>query len=91
MLYDYIGCNPAKGGIFRSGPMDKGDGVTQNWIGHSYFELGTLALTVRRMPTFTHVSLSSLFFFGHLWHASRALFRDLWTGVTVESMYLTQY
>ena len=38
VLYDYIGCNPAKGGIFRSGPMDKGDGVTQNWIGHSYFE-----------------------------------------------------
>ena len=182
VLYDYIGCNPAKGGIFRSGPMDKGDGVTQNWIGHPYFELGTLALTVRRMPaffetfpvlmidqggtlrsdipfrraeslysieqcrvtvffvggvlngsetstpavvkayvrksqfgetftfnkkgvsgdgvfrtstrgwyTFTHVTLSSIFFFGHLWHASRSLFRDLWTGVTVESMFETEY
>ena len=32
--------------------MDKGDGAAQNWIGHSYFELGTLALTVRRMPAF---------------------------------------
>ncbi len=162
--------------------MDKGDGVTQNWIGHPYFELGTLALTVRRMPaffetfpvlmidqggtlrsdipfrraeslysieqckvtvffaggvldgsetststvvkayarksqfgetftfdkkgvsgdgvfrtstrgwyTFTHIVLASIFFFGHLWHASRSLFRDLWTGVTVESMYETEY
>ncbi len=24
-FYDYIGNNPAKGGLFRSGPMDKGD------------------------------------------------------------------
>ena len=157
--------------------MDKGDGVTQNWIGHLYFELGTLALTVRRMPaffetfpvlmidqggtlrsdipfrraeslysieqcrvtvffvggvlnrsetsipavvkaytrkaqfgetftfnrkgvsgdgvfrtstrgwyTFTHVALSSLFFFGHLWHASRALFRDLCMRQSMERM-----
>ena len=162
--------------------MDKGDGVAQNWIRHPYFELGTLALTVRRMPaffetfpvlmidqggtlrsdipfrraeslysieqckvtiffvggvlngsetntpavvkaygrnekfgetfafdkkgvsgdgvfrtsirgwyTFTHVLLSSIFFFGHLRHASRSLFRDLWTGVTVDSMYETDY
>lgn len=52
VLYDYIGGNPAKGGIFRSGPMNKGDGVAQNWIGHPYFEMSTLALTVRRMPAF---------------------------------------
>ena len=50
IMYDYIGCNPSKGGLFRSGPMNKGDGVIQNWLGHSYFEMGTLALTVRRMP-----------------------------------------
>jgi photosystem II CP47 chlorophyll apoprotein len=30
VLYDYIGCNPSKGGLFRSGPMVKGDGVVQN-------------------------------------------------------------
>ena len=41
--------------------------------------------------TFSHVVLASLFLFGHLWHASRALFRDLWTGVTVESLYDTEY
>lgn len=26
-FYDYIGNNPAKGGLFRSGPMNNGDGV----------------------------------------------------------------
>ena len=162
--------------------MNKGDGGVQNWLGHSYFEMGSLSLTVRRMPaffetfpvllidqggtlrsdipfrraeslysveqckvsvffaggvlggsetrnpsvvktyarksqfgetfsfdkkavsgdgvfrtsprgwyTFAHVVLSSLPFFGHLWHASRSLFRDLWTGVSTESMYDTEY
>lgn len=182
VLYDYIGCNPSKGGLFRNSPMVKGDGIVQNWLGHPYFEMGTLSLTVRRMPaffetfpvllidqggtlrsdipfrraeslysieqckvslyfsggilngsetktpsivktysrkaqfgetftfdkkglsgdgvfrtsargwyTFSHVVLSSLFFFGHLWHASRSLYRDLWTGVNVESMYDSEY
>lgn len=27
VVYDYIGCNPAKGGLFRSGAMIKGDGI----------------------------------------------------------------
>ena len=52
VLYDDIGCNPAKGGLFRSGPMIKGDGLAQSWVGHAYFEMGTLSLTVRRMPAF---------------------------------------
>ena len=182
VLYDYIGSNPAKGGIFRSGSMNKGDSVAQNWLGHPYFEIRTLTLTVRRMPaffetfpvlmidqggtlrsdipfrraeslysieqckvtvffiggvlngsesksptvvkayirkaqfgetftfekkivsgdgvfrtsargwyTFTHIVLAALFFFGHLWHASRALFRDLWTGVSIENMFESEY
>ena len=45
-------CNPSKGGLFRSGPILKGDGVVQNWLGHSIFERGSLALTIRRMPAF---------------------------------------
>lgn len=52
VFYDYIGTNPAKGGLFRSGPNLKGDGIAQNWIGHPSFVLGTLNLTVRRMPSF---------------------------------------
>ena len=35
VLYDYIGSNPAKGGLFRSGPMLKADGLVQNWLGHA--------------------------------------------------------
>ena len=52
VLYDYIGNNPSKGGLFRNGPMLKGDGIIQNWVGHASFELGTLSLSVRRMPAF---------------------------------------
>ena len=31
--------------------------------------------------------------FGHLWHASRAVFQDLWTGlsVTIESLHQVEY
>ena len=182
VLYDYSGCNPCKGGLFRSGPMLKGDGIVQNWLGHATFEMGTLSLTVRPMPaffetfpvllidiggtlaadipfrraeslnsieqtkvvlyfsggilngteystpslvkgyarkaqlgqiftfdfktsggdglfrtsargwySFSHIALSLLFFFGHLWHASRALFRDLWTGLTIQSLSQVEY
>jgi len=184
VLYDYIGSNPAKGGLFRSGPLLKGDGLVQNWTGFANFETGTLLLNVRRMPaffetfpvilvdqggtvradipfrraesrysieqtnvvlyfsggilsgsefstpslvkgyarkaqfgqifafdkravgsdgvfrtssrgwySFSHLSLSLLFFFGHLWHAGRSLFKDLWTGVTstYESIAAVEY
>ena len=30
-------------------------------------------------------------FFGHLWHASRAIFQDIWTGVTFESQAKQEY
>ena len=52
VLYDYIGSNPSKGGLFRSGPILKADGVVQNWLGHPSFSIGTLSITVRRMPAF---------------------------------------
>jgi len=52
-FYDYIGNNPAKGGLFRSGPMDNGDGVAAGWLGHPVFtDKDGNELTVRRMPTF---------------------------------------
>jgi len=182
MLYDYIGCNPSKGGLFRSGPILKGDGVVQNWLGHSIFERGSLALTIRRMPaffetfpvllidqggtvradipfrraesrysieqrsvviffsrgllngteyslasvvkeysrkaqfgeiftfkrtiklfdgvfrtsprgwySFSHIALALLFLLGHLWHACRAVFQDLWTGVTSITLHQVEY
>jgi photosystem II CP47 chlorophyll apoprotein len=52
-FYDYIGNNPAKGGIFRAGAMDNGDGVAVGWLGHGVFrDKEGHELFVRRMPTF---------------------------------------
>ena len=52
-FYDYVGNNPAKGGLFRVGPMVKGDGIAQGWLGHPVFvDAEGRELTVRRMPTF---------------------------------------
>jgi len=52
-FYDYIGNNPAKGGLFRTGPMNDGDGLISRWAGHAVFQdrNGT-QLFVRRIPTF---------------------------------------
>jgi photosystem II CP47 chlorophyll apoprotein len=52
-FYDYIGNNPAKGGLFRAGPMNKGDGIAEAWLGHPIFvDKEGRELTVRRMPAF---------------------------------------
>lgn len=175
-FYDYIGNSPAKGGLFRTGPMDKGDGIAQGWLGHPVFTDGEgRVLTVRRMPnffetfpvvltdangvvradipfrraeskysfeqtgvtatfygglldgqtiedpavvkqyarkaqlgepfefdretlnsdgvfrtsprgwfTFGHAVFALLFFFGHIWHGSRTLFRDVFAGVDAD-------
>jgi photosystem II CP47 chlorophyll apoprotein len=170
LLADYVGVNPAKGGLFRAGPMIKGDGVVQAWAGHTLFSAAAGPLSVRRMPaffetfpvllvdargvvraaipfrraearsspalrlsfaggifagssaraaplvknfarkaqlgevlcfgaavlspadgvlrsalrgwfTYAHAALVLLFWFGHLWHAGRAVLRDAWTGL----------
>lgn len=52
-FYDYVGNSPAKGGLFRFGPMNKGDGIAQAWLGHAVFkDREGRELTVRRMPNF---------------------------------------
>jgi photosystem II CP47 chlorophyll apoprotein len=52
-FYDYVGNSPAKGGLFRTGPMDKGDGIAQSWLGHAVFtDKDGRELTVRRLPNF---------------------------------------
>jgi photosystem II CP47 chlorophyll apoprotein len=172
-FYDYVGNSPAKGGLFRTGPMNKGDGIAQGWLGHPIFkDAEGRELTVRRLPnffetfpviltdkdgvvradipfrraeskysfeqagvtatlaggalngqtfndpakvkqfarkaqlgevfafdretlksdgvfrtstrgwfTFGHAVFALLFFFGHIWHGSRTLFRDVFAGV----------
>ena len=52
-FYDYVGNSPAKGGLFRTGAMDSGDGIAKTWIGHPVFkDREGRELTVRRMPNF---------------------------------------
>ncbi|KAG2252082.1 hypothetical protein Bca52824_082218 [Brassica carinata] len=157
-FYDYIGNNPAKGGLFRAGSMDNGDGIAVGWLGHpsleikkgvnflyhgdgivradvpfrraeskysveqvgvtvefyggelngvSYRDPATVKKYARRAQlgeifeldratlksdgvfrssprgwfTFGHASFALLFFFGHIWHGSRTLFRDVFAGI----------
>jgi len=52
-FYDYIGNNPAKGGFFRAGSLDHGDGLAVGWLGHPVCrDKEGRVLVVRRMPTF---------------------------------------
>ena len=52
-FYDYVGNSPAKGGLFRTGAMDSGDGIAKSWLGHPVFKDGEgRVLSVRRMPNF---------------------------------------
>jgi photosystem II CP47 chlorophyll apoprotein len=52
-FYDYIGNNPAKGGLFRSGALNAGDGIAVGWLGHAVFQTRERTeLYVRRIPTF---------------------------------------
>ncbi len=52
-FYDYVGNNPAKGGLFRTGAMVNGDGIARSWLGHPVFKDGEgRELFVRRIPNF---------------------------------------
>jgi photosystem II CP47 chlorophyll apoprotein len=52
-FFDYVGNSPAKGGLFRTGPMNKGDGIVQGWQGHPVFKDSEgRVLSVRRLPNF---------------------------------------
>jgi photosystem II CP47 chlorophyll apoprotein len=175
-FHDYIGNNPAKGGLFRAGAMNSGDGIAVGWLGHAVFtDKQGNELFVRRMPTFFetfpvllvdkngvvradvpfrraeskysieqvgvsvsfyggeldgvtftdpatvkkyarraqlgeifefdraslqsdgvfrsstrgwftfgHLSFALLFFFGHIWHGARTIFRDVFAGIDVD-------
>jgi photosystem II CP47 chlorophyll apoprotein len=52
-FFDYVGNSPAKGGLFRVGPMVNGDGLPTGWIGHiSFTDKDGRDLQVRRLPNF---------------------------------------
>ena len=42
---------------------------------------GVLRTSPRGWFTFAHISFATLFLFGHWWHASRTLYRDLLSGI----------
>jgi photosystem II CP47 chlorophyll apoprotein len=45
---------------------------------------GVFRSSPRGWYTYGHVNLALLFFFGHLWHGARTLFRDVFTGIGAE-------
>jgi len=48
---------------------------------------GVFRTSPRGWYSFSHTAFALLFFFGHLWHASRAVWKDLWTGVTIITLH----
>ena len=61
------------------------DRITSRWCD------GVLRTSPRGWYSFSHTAFASCFFFGHLWHASRAVFQDIWTGVSIESFVVVEY
>jgi photosystem II CP47 chlorophyll apoprotein len=45
---------------------------------------GVFRTSPRGWFTFGHATFALLFFFGHLWHGSRTLFRDVFAGVDAD-------
>ncbi|KAG6738526.1 hypothetical protein POTOM_058146 [Populus tomentosa] len=107
-FYDYIGNNPAKGGLFRAGSMDNGDGIAigccfgrrrgivranvpfrREKLKYSVEQIdratlksdGVFRSSPRGWFTFGHASFALLFVFGHIWHGSRTLFRDVFASI----------
>ena len=59
-FFDYLGNNPAKGGLFRNGPMNNGDGIALGWSGHAAFTAGDgSSLFVRLRAHSSKLSLCS--------------------------------
>jgi len=45
---------------------------------------GVFRSSPRGWYTFGHANFALLFFFGHLWHGARTIFRDVFTGIGAE-------
>lgn len=45
---------------------------------------GTFRTSPRGWFTFGHLVFALLFFFGHIWHGSRTIFRDVFAGIDPE-------
>ena len=52
---------------------------------------GVFRTSPRGWYSFSHLALALLFLLGHLWHAGRAVFQDIWTGVTFIILHQVEY
>jgi photosystem II CP47 chlorophyll apoprotein len=52
---------------------------------------GVFRSSPRGWFTFAHGSFALLFFFGHLWHGSRAIFSDVYAGIGAEVLEGLQF
>lgn len=52
---------------------------------------GLWRTSIRGWDSFSHIILSSISLFGHLWHTTHALFKDIWTGVLILSQSKLEY
>jgi len=52
---------------------------------------GVFRSSPRGWFTFAHGSFALLFFFGHLWHGTRAIFNDIYTGIGTEVLEIVQF
>ena len=52
---------------------------------------GVLRSSVRGWYVFSHLTFALLFLFGHWWHASRTLYRDLLSGLEGEATKLVEF
>jgi photosystem II CP47 chlorophyll apoprotein len=55
------------------------------------FSDGVFRSSSRGWYVFSHIPLAIIFFFGHLWHAARSLFRDIWIGVDLYTSPSVEY
>jgi hypothetical protein len=46
--------NPAKGGLFRTGAMNSGDGIAVGWLGHAVFKIKMVTLFIRHANFLKH-------------------------------------
>ena len=52
---------------------------------------GSWRTSPRGWFSFAHTNLALLFVLEHLWHAGRALFKDIWTGLTFQFTRCTAF
>ncbi|MCD7461608.1 hypothetical protein HAX54_046579 [Datura stramonium] len=80
-FYDYIGNNPANGGLFPSRRAQLGE-IFEDLDRATLKSEGVFRSSPRGWFTLGMLRLLCSFFFGHIWHGARTLFRERWLVLT---------